>query len=355
MRALIPLFIAFIFMNEGWAQTATSPFRFSAYADVYYGYDFSKPANNERLYVTQAARHNEFNLNWGYLLAEFESGRLRSNFGIHTGTYVQYNYAAEPNDLTRLIYLANAGVKLSEGVWIDAGVISPHTGYESVASLDNEMYTRALATEYTPYYLTGAKLSAKLSSQLDLTAVVVNGWQIIAETNDAKSFGLNLAYRPTDKLTLSYGNLFGNEAPVSVTEKKFRSYHNAWVRYNVGDRFHLVASGDYGSQELPDSGDQATFSIWMLIAGYAVSERLNVAARVENMQDMDELLVNTSGMGFDLHTYSFTGTYNVSEQAKVRIEAKYGQDAELIFRSKNTTLHDRYFLLVASLAVRFKR
>ncbi|WP_339787862.1 outer membrane beta-barrel protein [uncultured Imperialibacter sp.] len=355
MKTPLILFIALMLAKQLHAQDSDRQFTFSGFADVYYAYDFNKPLNNSRQYVTQAARHNEFNLNWGYLLAEYSAKRVRSSFGLQTGTYVQYNYAAEPNDLTRMIYQANAGVKIKEGIWVDAGIITPHTGYEGVASIDNEIYTRALGTEYTPYYLTGVKLSAAMNDKLDFTAVVVNGWQIIAETNNAKSVGVNLQYRPTDELTLSYGNLIGNEQPGFVGRRKVRNYHNAWIKYAFNAKFHAVASFDYGAQELVGSDDSGNFVIAMLIAEYKISDKLAIGGRVENMRDDDEILVNTSGRGFNLSTYSVTGSLNVADNAKLRVEAKYGSDANAIFLSQDATTHDDFFLLVGSLAMRFTK
>lgn len=98
MRASIQLLIAFLVIAEVSAQEQESPFSLTGYADVYYAYDFSRPVDNSRLFVTQAARHNEFNLNWAYLLAAYDNGRIRGHFALQTGMYVQYNYAHEPND-----------------------------------------------------------------------------------------------------------------------------------------------------------------------------------------------------------------------------------------------------------------
>lgn len=65
MRSFLPLFIALFFTAPIYGQENESDFTFTGFADVYYGYDFSKPLNNSRQFITQAARHNEFNLNWG--------------------------------------------------------------------------------------------------------------------------------------------------------------------------------------------------------------------------------------------------------------------------------------------------
>ena len=359
MRVSIPCFIALLLAGTLQAQESESPFTFTGYADVYYGYDFSQPLNSSRQYVTQAARHSEFNLNWGYVLAEYAGDRVRSSLGFHTGTYVQTNYAAEPNDLTRMIYQANAGVRLGKAVWVDAGIITPHSGYEGAASLDNEIYTRALATEFTPYYLTGVKLSAPLGEKADLTAVVVNGWQLIAETNTGKSVGVNLQYRPIEPLTLSYGNLIGDEAPrllVAGMEAKVRNYHNLWAKYDLTQQTHVVLSLDYGTQELLNSQEKGRFTSWMAIVNHDIGDKASVAVRMENFTDGDEIIVNaTNADEFDLTTASITGTYKVTPDAFLRLEAKAGEASRSIFRTEEGGNTGKFFLLAGSLAIRFTK
>lgn len=359
MRSYFALFIAVMVNTQILAQEERDTFFITGYADVYYGYDFSRPPNNSRQYFTQAVRHNEFNLNWGYLLAEYRSDRIRSNLGFHSGTYVQYNYAAEPNDLTRLIYQANAGVRLFEKLWLDAGIITPHFGYESVASLDNEIYTRALGTELTPYYLTGVKFSSALTEQLDLVAVVVNGWQQITEINDAKSFGVNIQFRPADHVTISYGNLIGDEAPARFSgfiRAKIRHYHNMWARYNLSEQTHLVGSIDFGRQEQLGSTQKSNFTSWSFIASHDVTDKVSLAVRAENFSDTSEILIDAvSADEFDLTTASVTGTYKVAEEALLRLEIKMGEASGPIFRREDGTNTSKFAQVVASVAVRFRR
>ena len=38
-----------------------------AFADIYYAYDFGRPANLDRRFTTTAARHGEMNVNLPYL------------------------------------------------------------------------------------------------------------------------------------------------------------------------------------------------------------------------------------------------------------------------------------------------
>lgn len=324
----------------------------SAYADAYYAYAFNQPADQNRPYVTQAQRHNEFNFNWLFVKAEYEDEKVRGSVGLQTGTYVQSNYAAEPNDLTRMIYDTYAGVKLGEGVWLDAGVFGGHTGYESPLSIENEVFSRALATEYTPYYQTGLRLSAELTDQLSLTAAVLNGWQIISETNDAKSYGFNLTYAVNDRLTLNYGNLLGNEGN-ELIGKKYRIYNHFYTRYQVSDGFHMMLSLDHGSQEAWATDDDASFFFATLIGGVKFSEKFDLGLRYEYVIDEDGILIASPGdIGFKNNIGSVSFNYRPQSNIAWRTEFRLATGDNDLYENEDGPTNGANTLMTG-LAVKF--
>lgn len=112
--------------------------------DTYYAYDFSRPLNLDRVFTTQPARHNEFNVNLAFIEAKVSSQRIRGRVALQAGTSVQSNYAGEPTtgsvsgpSLARFIQEAVAGVRLGESTWIEGGIFLSHIGMESFISRDN--------------------------------------------------------------------------------------------------------------------------------------------------------------------------------------------------------------------------
>jgi hypothetical protein len=97
-------------------------------------------------------------------------------------------------------------------VWLDAGVLPSHIGFESAITTLNATYSRSLIAEYSPYFETGARVTFDAGERVTAAILVVNGWQSIRETNDAKAVGVQLVFRPMDKLVLNYGNYLGDEA-----------------------------------------------------------------------------------------------------------------------------------------------
>lgn len=325
---------------------------FSGGVDVYYAFDFSRPADRNRLYTTQAFRHNEFNLNFGFLQAAYAADNVRATLALHTGTYVQSNYAAEPNELTRMILQANVGVRLREKVWLDVGIMPSHIGYESTFSLENEIYTRALMAENSPYYETGARLTAEVSEKVTLKLLVLNGWQNIQETNSAKSLGFAVAYAPSEQLELSYSNYYGNEAPDGMAPRR-RFFHNMYARYAFSGSFSMAGSVDYGRQERFDSNRKGSWYAGLLLARYRLNNRFAVAGRVEHYHDAHQLIVATgTAHGFRTSSTSLNLDYIPAPNMRWRFEARGYNSRDNIFIGERGE-KDKNLLLVSSLALTF--
>jgi hypothetical protein len=177
----------------------------SGFADVFYVYDFNQPQGTERQqFLFNHNRHNEFNLNLGFVKLGLDHKKYRANIALQTGTYANDNYAAEPG-LLKNIFEANIGISLNKknNLWLDAGVFSSHIGFESAISIDNWTMTRSLLAENSPYFLTGAKLTFNPNDKLEIAGLILNGWQRIQrlQGNSLPSFGTQVNFSPTENIT----------------------------------------------------------------------------------------------------------------------------------------------------------
>jgi hypothetical protein len=188
--------------------------KLSGYLETYYSSDFSNPFNNEKPdYNYNYKKHNQLNVNLAFVKASYQAKRLRSNLAVMTGNYAMYNLSAEPN-WAKPIFEANIGVKLlkDKDLWIDAGVMPSHIGFESAIGSDCWNLTRSILAENSPYFESGIKLNYTNKKQDVYVALhILNGWQKIAITNDNQkpSVGIQVNYKPSSSLTLNYSNFFG--------------------------------------------------------------------------------------------------------------------------------------------------
>jgi Putative beta-barrel porin-2, OmpL-like. bbp2 len=83
----------------GQVDDKPSPFSISAYIETYYVYDFNKPENNTRpSFIYSYNRHNEVNLNLGFIRGSYTTDKVRANLALMTGTYANANLAVEPGE-----------------------------------------------------------------------------------------------------------------------------------------------------------------------------------------------------------------------------------------------------------------
>ncbi|MEO5815551.1 MAG: porin [Gemmatimonadaceae bacterium] len=287
------------------ATADTTPtITFGGFVDGYYAFDFNRPANFDRSFTTQPARHNEFNVNLAFVEAKLDAPSVRGRFAIQMGTSVQSNYAGEPRlgsisgpDLSRLIQEAVIGTKIADHLWIDGGIFLSHIGMESFISRDNPMYTRSMVADYSPYYEAGVKATWQATPALSAQFLLLNGWQIISENNAAKSVGAHLDYTASPSTTLSYFNYLGNEAPDSAVHRQLRFYNGVGVKHSLATRLLLLAELDYGTQGHASGSGSSNWYGGMLTARYQVTSTAAVAGRVERYADKDQVIIATVGPG----------------------------------------------------------
>lgn len=280
---------------------------FGAFVDTYYAWDAGQPATFDRPFTTQPARHNELNVNLAFLEARLSGERIRGRLAVQAGTSVQSNYAAEPStgsisgaQLARIIQEAVVGYRLTPALWVDAGIYAGFIGNESFISRDNPTYTRSLLADYTPYFLTGARLSWQASKAVAAQVHVVNGWANISENNDGKGVGVRVDWSATPRLVLSGTFYAGNEQPDTLPSR-LRLYPQALVRWQPSDAWTFWGTVDVGVQAVPGGGNDTWWG-FSAIGQHVLSDRLRVSARIERLADPDQVVV-TTGVPYGFETW----------------------------------------------------
>lgn len=348
MKLGTTLFLLFIYFGAFAQGDTAKKLNPVFYAELYYSYDFSKPSNGEKpAFIYNHKRHNEVSTNLILIKAAYLTKNYRANAGLMTGNYAQYNLRAEPA-LAQLVYEANAGIKLirKHSVWLDAGIMPSHIGFESAIGADCRTLTRSLLAENSPYYETGVKLSyTSKDDQLNIAALYLNGWQRIRRPDGYKkpSFGLQINYKPSDKLLINYSNFLGTDKPDSV--HSFRHFHNFFLQYDPVETFGITAGFDIGFEKMPD-GKFANWYSPVVILQQSVAPKINVALRGEYYHDRQEIMIPTETMnGFRLLGLSFNTDYKINSKMKCRAEAKLYHSKDKIF--SNATSRDNYSLTSA--------
>lgn len=336
---LLPLVLLLAGHTFAQVDTSASSLTLSAYAEAYYAYDFNQPDDHNRPgFLYSHNRHNEFNLNLGFVKVAYLSDRLRGNLAMAAGTYINANYAAEPGFLKN-VYEANGGFKLSKNgnLWIDAGIFASHIGFESAISKDCQALTRSLLAENSPYYESGAKLTYTTANGKWLfSGLWLNGWQHIQrpDGNNTPAFGTQVTFTPNSNLTLNYSTFIGNDKPDEV--KQMRYFHNLYGIFHLSDHLHLTAGFDYGmEQSAPESDEYNDWFSPVLILKYDFNDTWSVVGRVENYTDKNGVIIATgTENGFQTTGYSLGVDCKLTQNAMWRIEGRMLNSKDDIFNDQ---------------------
>ncbi len=341
-------------LNATAQETKKSKITFSGYVEAYYTFDLNGPANHTRPgFVYNYNRHNELNVNLAYLKANYTSDRIRANFGLMAGTYPQYNLASE-QELMRHNYEANVGVRIGGNVWLDAGIMPSHIGWESAVGKDCPTLTRSITADNTPYYEAGARIIWTPNEKWSLAAMYLNGWQRVkrVDGNQTPGFGTQITFKPSSGVTLNWSTFVGNDKPDSV--RQMRYFNDVYGIFNITDKLSLTAGFDYGlEQKKKGKSDLNNWYSPVLIARYAFTNKIALAGRYEYYQDDDEVIIATDVPGgFRTSGYSLNVDVAPADNVLFRVEGKLYDSKDKVF-VKDIERKTSNVAITASLAVSF--
>lgn len=328
-----------------------------AYIDAYYSADINEFKSGNRPYFVSSAHRKEFNINLAYLDVRYTGERVRLRVTPGFGTYMAANYAAEPAELRYLVE-ANAGVCLSkkQGIWLDAGILgSPYTN-ESAISKDHLMYSRSLAPEYVPYYLSGIKFTLPVSKKVTLYLYGINGWQKIRIDKEVGALGTQMEFKLNDKMLLNWNTFLGNEQSDNADPKRMRFFTDVYWVYNY-KKFSATSCAYIGLQHYADNSQR----FWWqsnFIARYRFVPLFSLSGRAEVFSDPRQVMIVPVNLVSGVYRGNiFSGglcaNFHIDEHALIRFEARYFNASEEIYNSHNGSNTNQSISVFANLTAWF--
>ena len=344
---------------------------FNAYAD--FGYVVG-PQRTNTFYdyitkdtVTQFGRRdytsfplyaNQFSLSYAYIQAQYEiENKLRFRIAFHTGHIVDALYIEETPS-TRIIRELALYYHLNKKWAIEVGIFPSYFGAEIVLNKENLHATRAYIADFTPDYEAGFRLHYKPNDYHTLTAMVLNGWQVIRETNTTKAFAFAWSINKPDKIVGNWNVYFGDEQPLNVNYTLFRHYHNIYYRIWLSKKLMILPVLDAMIERKPPTGDEG----WNKIIApafsmrYGISDKFGVAARWEHIYDKDDIipeLYTGTANGWQSNSGTLTFEYLPTPQLTFRIEGRYGRNKDAVFRGRYNELRREDWYGIASFSFHF--
>jgi hypothetical protein len=327
----------------------------SGFLDVFYCFDGNQPTTNFRQpFIYNHNRHNEINVNLALVKFAITHSKYRANFALHAGTYVNDNYYNEPDGI-RQINEANIGVALNKknNLWLDAGILPSHIGFESAISKDNWNLTRSLLADNSPYFLTGLKFTYTPNKKWEFAGLICNGWQVIqrAYSNALPAVGSQLKYAPNEKFSFNWSTYVGTEDTGS--RMVIRYFNNFYSKMQFSKRIGLTLGFDYGAEEI--AFEKNKYSVWMspiCIIRYSLNQKWAMSFRAEYFEDKDQVVISTTAGTFAASGLSLNVDYAPLENILCRIEGRWFKSPNKQFVRNGLLVTDDYFI-TSSIALSF--
>lgn len=340
------------------AQGVKSALEMSGYLETYYSYDFNRPEDNVRpSFLYNHNRSNEVSVNLAFLRAAYKSENVRANLALAAGTYMQANYASEPGGFKNC-YEATIGVKIAQNsnLWLDAGIMPSHIGWESAVGKENATLSRSMAAENSPYFESGIKMGYTSKNEKWYLAVLyLNGWQRIQrlEGNTTPCGGTQLTFKPDSRLTFNYSTFIGNDKPDSL--RRMRYYNNFYGVAQVTSKLDMTLGMDVGFEQKTKGGDG--YAVWyspVIILRYHLDKRVRVAMRGEYFNDRSGAVIPVNGsQGFQVFGYSINADYVIMSNLMARIEARNFESRGPVFRKRGDSTANNNRVITTVLAWSF--
>ncbi len=329
----------------------------SGYAELYYSYDLNRPANHQQpAFLYSFNRHDEVNLNFGTVQLHYEEGPVRGNFALMAGTYVTSNLVSEPDGLKN-VYEANAGIRLSKkhNIWIDAGIMPSHIGFESAVGANVATLTRSIQAENSPYFSTGVKLGyTSRDSKWMLNLYYLNGWQRIKRVDGSSmpSFGHQLVFTPNSSLTVNSSSLIGQDTADNL--RKMRYFHNLYAVFHPLENTTVTAGLDTGWQQANKQSE--SYDFWyspILVVRYMVNDKWSTTVRAESYIDEKEVIISTgTPNGFKTWGVSANVDHKIGENVLWRTEIRSFKSKDPVFSRNGKNVSSDIFA-TTSVAIKF--
>jgi Putative beta-barrel porin-2, OmpL-like. bbp2 len=346
-------------INDTTAGKSIGKLKVSYYLDTYWGTDFQKQGQSNIPYMVSMNKINQSNINLAMIDVRYQGSTFRAKLLTGMGSYMKANYINE-NGIAQYIVEANAGVLLSKkkNIWLDAGILSSPYTNESAVSKDQLLYTRSFGPEYSPYYLTGLKLSLPIHSKINLYLYLMNGWQEIKRQGNSLAFGTQIEYRPNEKHLFNWNTYLGNESSPITPNYRTRFFTDFYWLYNPNKKMAMAFSAYWGSQQRINTSGRTLADSWgqmNLSLSYQLIKNWSVSGRAERFVDPTLVMISpiTNVNSFTTNSFSTCLNWAINKHVLWRTECRLFDAKTAVYLDKQNLPSNQLTWGLTSIVVQF--
>jgi len=283
--------------------------------DLYMGINLCNTTSEDLNIYVSSNTLNQLDIN--YAAIEITKAVDKNTFYLSPafGRYMINNYR---NEHISLRWLAEAywQRRIRDNQIITLGVFSSPFTPENWKSTEQAFYSRALAPEYVPYYLTGMKWRIQCSQSLTFTPMLVNGWQHISDRKPSLAWSSLVEYKKNN-FAWNWTNFFGQEQGLSG-EQEWRIFNEINSTISLPNKWLIQSCAYVGNQK----GDEGWKTWWQANAGIKGNyhKKGAMGVRGEIFSDKDAVFLPTTKTFISAVTTYVD--FKISENLRLRSEIK---------------------------------
>lgn len=342
--------------EEAPADTTSPSVDLALFADTYVSYNSAKsgtPVPYHRAYdnntpydpvsgfpTTDAgdaaplASRNGFGLSFVGLDATFKAGIVGATALLRFGPSVPIYYGTDTSAAGINSFLGGyVTLTPTESLTLDAGYFGTIYGVELAESWRNVNYSRGgLYYAMQPFYHFGVKGKYIINEHLNVTAMVVNGANNVADENNSPALGLQLGLTQIgDVFNLAVGGFYetGDDSAWGI-----ESFFDVVATLTLGD-LTVLTNFDYNVNRGTDGAEDTSYYGVMGAASYGFTPQVGVAVRGEYLMDIDSDIW-TTGIE-DVSVTTLTGTLDLKfvDHLYLRPEVRFETSSEDIYFNRS--------------------
>ena len=327
-----------------------SHFTFGFYIDAYVNLELDHHADTSNIepFSANCPMRNQFRLNVASVEVNYNAEKVRGK--------IQLQYGDAPNLLTapekqwiKTLRQASFGFRISKDFWTDIGYMFTPVGCESSWPVSNMISTVSYCGYFEPGTVLGIKFTYKFSDKFNGGFMAGNPYSLAYQQTNHLAGIFFLNYLPLKNLTISYNNLFGNQALRNAKIKNNLLYNDILITYDPNKNLTLMGQFDFAFQTnsgiSPDTNKIASMSSGFLQSRYRFLNHFSVSLRYEYYYDPNGFLSGTytydgKTTGLTINGISVSLEYKPVKIAYLRLEYKYlhANDGNKVFYSNTSDL-----------------
>lgn len=330
--------------------------KISGFIDTTYNQNFNKPASQTTKLGTPGStttgstlssyitKSNTFVLNAAHVAL---NGSLKDGVGytieIDAGSDAGVNTptsgsgAADDFDLQEA-YLTSP--LLDTGVNLKVGKFVTLEGIEVIESPLNPTISRGyLFGMAEPFTHVGFLLSRELPIKgLELRAGLVNGWDVLTDNNEGKTFITGLGINYGDLATGGISFYHGPEQVSNDTNN--RNSLDITIFTKPLPKLTIGLQANWGNEDGVSSGNNDNWKGFGIQPVYQLTDKFSIAGRAEYMEN--KLGSRFGNGGGEISNFTITPTYKLNESTTARLEYRYDAANDSFFEGEDGVFDEKH-------------